>query len=391
MLSDRRILIAGAGIGGLTAALCLARRGFEAVVLERDRELGAGGAGIQLSPNASRVLHHLGLASALDERASHPAAIAFRHWRSGRVLGSSTLGAAARAAYGYPYYHVHRGDLLRVLLQAALREPGVSLHAGVEARAARPCGAGAALLAADGEAFVGAAVVGADGIRSAVRAALFGEPPPAFTGNVAWRALAPAAGLGEELTRPAVWWGPGKHFVHYPVRRGALINCVCVVPKRGWEVESWTEPGDREELRADFAGWHAAIGTLIDRMASRSLRKWALHDRPPLAKWGRGAVTLLGDACHPMLPFLAQGAAAAIEDAAVLAGSMANSADPIAGLRRYEALRRPRVARMQRLSRRNGRAYHLRGAGAWLRNRVAGRFAARLMDEIYGYDALRAV
>ncbi|MDA0977804.1 MAG: FAD-dependent monooxygenase, partial [Proteobacteria bacterium] len=185
----------------------------------------------------------------------------------------------------------------------------------------------------------------------------------------------------------SVWWGPGKHFVHYYVRSGELVNCVCVVEKPGWTVESWTEQGDHAELAADFAGWHETVAQLIDHVEPASLFKWALYDRPPMPAWGRGRVTLLGDACHPTLPFMAQGAAMAIEDASVLAGCLSRQ-DPVSGLQQYEKLRRDRTAWVQRGSRRNARVFHMRGPATWFRNQVAGMAGEKTMASLFSYNAL---
>lgn len=390
-----RALIAGGGIGGLTAALCLARVGFEVSVFEQAPEFGEIGAGLQISPNGSRVLHHLGLAPELGALAFLPAGLEFRSWRSGKVLSSSVLGDRLVAAYGFPYYHIHRGDLLRLLVEAARREARIELHTGARVDGFEQNGAGlrASVVGGAGEAVHrGAVLVGADGIHSQVREGLFGPQAPKFTGNLAWRALVPAERLPKGMVRPvgSAWWGPGRHFVHYFVRGGALVNCVAVVEKTGWEVESWTEPGEHAELRADFAGWHEEIQALIDGMDRSSLYKWALHDRPPMPCWSQGAVTLLGDACHPMLPFMAQGAAAAIEDAAVLAACLADGAAPAAGLKRYEGLRRGRTALIQAHARRNAQLFHLAGPGAWLRNLMVKLAGGRLMDRLFRYDALTA-
>ena len=389
-----RALIAGGGIGGLTAALCLARAGFEVAVFERSPQFEDVGAGIQLSPNATRVLHQLGLEPALAGCASLPEATEIRSWRSGRIISRMPLGEHVCSAYGFPYYHIHRGDLLRILIEAAEGDSRIELHRGCEMRSfqqdeevcVRVTGpAGDAL-------HRGFALVGADGIHSTVREQLFGAQPPAFTGNVAWRALVPAERLPDGLIAPvaAVWWGPRRHFVHYPVRRRNLVNCVCVVEKTGWEVESWTQRGDWDELKADFAGWHANVQVLIDHMDRHSLYKWALFDRPPAARWSQGAVTLLGDACHPMLPFMAQGAAMAIEDAAVLASCLGLHEPVASRLRRYEGLRLRRTAMMHRHARRNAKLFHLSGPAAWLPNRGSELAGKRVLDGVFRYDALAA-
>ena len=389
------MLVAGGGIGGLTAALCLARAGWRVVVFEQSQTFGELGAGIQITPNAANVLRHLGLQSSLRTCASQPAAIEFRHWRTGKVVGVVRLGEAAISAYGHPYYHIHRGDLLRILVEAAERSPGVELRAGAQVRGFRRQDAGVRVAVADGVAErerEGVALIGADGVHSAVRTALFGAESPTFTGNVAWRVLVPTTRLapGDARTAAGVWFGPGRHFVHYPVRGGELMNCVGVVRKSGWTVESWVEPGDHAEFQADFAGWHGDVQALIDNADRGSLHKWALYDRRPLRDWGDGPATLLGDACHPTLPFLAQGAAMAVEDAAVLASCL-GTGQPEAALRRYEKLRQARTAMVQRLSRRNAKLFHLPAGVAWLRDRAL-RFGLRATAaRIFRYDALRAV
>lgn len=388
-MDNLKVLVAGGGIGGLTAALCLARRGFEVAVFEQAREFGESGAGIQLSPNCASVLHHLGLEPALRESAFLPVATQFRHWRSGKVISESPLGDVVRR-FGAPYYHIHRGDLLTLLLHAARREPGITLKTSAKVERFSQTENGVRLKVVSQQVEHGDVLVGADGIRSVVREQLWGPEQPRFTGNVAWRALVPADRLPAGLIRPmaTAWWGPHKHFVHYYVRRGELVNCVCVVEKAGWEVESWTEPGDIGELKSDFAGWHDNIQRLIDQVAPESLYKWALFDRAPASQWGNERVTLLGDACHPTLPFMAQGAAMAIEDAAVLAGSLANGDAVADSLQRYEGLRRQRTADIQAGSRRNAAVFHLSGIPAWLRNRAVARAGGRTMDKLFSYDAL---
>ena len=386
-----RILVAGGGIGGLTAALCLAKRGHEVTVFEQAATFGEVGAGIQLSPNCTRVLHDLGLERQLRACAFLPEAIEFRHWGSGGIIGQSALGEDAVRRYGFPYYHAHRADLLSVLVEAARRVPNIQLLCDAEARCFKQSGSRATLSTPGGD-HDGEVLIGADGIHSAIRAGLWGDDHSRFTGCIAWRALVPTDRLPKGLIRPVAtaWWGPGKHFVHYYVRRGELVNCVGVVEKTGWEIESWTERGDHAEFAADFAGWHESIRRLIDNADTNSLFKWALHDREPMPRWGEDRVTLMGDACHPTLPFMAQGAAMAIEDGAVLAGCLADDSDVPAALQRYERLRRDRTARVQHGSRRNATLFHLAGIKAWLRNRVTGRVAARTTDDLYRYNALEA-
>ena len=390
-MDSPKTLVAGGGIGGLTAALCLANRGHEVTVFEQAAAFDEVGAGIQLSPNCTRVLHDLGLAAALRDLAFLPEGIQFRNWRSGRVIADSALGDEATARYGFPYYHIHRADLLTVLVEAAGHVPNIELHCDARVLDFEQNENDVTLSTTDGM-HTGVLLVGADGIHSVVRNGLWGNDEPRFTGNVAWRALVPVERLPPCLIPPmaTAWWGPGGHVVHYFVRRSELVNCVCVVEKHGWEVESWTERGDHAELKTDFAGWHDDIQRLIDNVDVDSLFKWALHDRKPMPRWGKGRVTLLGDACHPTLPFMAQGAAMAIEDASVLAACLANGVDVPSALLRYENLRRSRTARVQRGSRRNASVFHLSGTKAWLRDRVARRMQARTVDGLYGYDALQA-
>ncbi len=386
-----KILIAGGGIGGLTTALCLATAGHEVDLFEQADAFGEIGAGLQLSPNCSRVLHHLGLEQALDECGFLPEGSEFRDWKSGRVITHQPLGHTVLQQYGYPYYHMHRGDLLRVLVEAADQHSNIQLHTAARAVGFAQDAAGVRLNL-ENTSFEGDVLVGADGIHSVIREQLWGNSQPEFTGNVAWRAVVPSERLPAGLIRPmsSVWWGPHKHFVHYYLRGGTLVNCVCVVEKTGWEVESWTEPGEHAELLRDFAGWHADIQTLIERVDRDSLYKWALFDRPPMRQWGKGRVTLLGDACHPTLPFMAQGAAMAIEDAAVLSVCLTSSAHVAADLQRYETLRRPRTAKIQTGSRRNATVFHMTGVKAWLRNRAANQAGARSMASLFGYNALDA-
>ncbi len=403
MRADRRVLIAGGGIGGLTTALCLAEAGWRVSVFEQAEKFGEAGAGIQLSPNATRVLHHLGLASALAEAAFLPQAIEFRSWQSAKLINSIPLGETVLKRYGFPYYHMHRGDLLDVLTAAAEQRPNIRLHSAAPVESFQQKTTGRSVkdppskeyserirLSVAGDLHYGDTLVGADGIHSGVRAALFGDEQATFTGNIAWRTLVPVELVPRGLQKPVgtVWWGPGGHVVCYFVRGGALLNCVFAFGKAGWELESWTERGEYEELKSDFAGWHPDIQAIIDHADRSSLYKWALYDRPPMPQWSRGAVTLLGDACHPTLPFQAQGAAMAIEDAAVLANCLANNGDIEAALQRYSRLRQGRTAAVQMGSRRNARVFHLGGVQAWLRNRVAGWVGHRTLHNLFAYDAL---
>ena len=387
--SPRNIGVVGGGIGGLTAALCLARAGHNVQVFEQTDESVATGAGIQVSPNAARVLHHLGLQDALMTKGFLPKATQMRSWRSGRVISETTLGDVALERYGAPYYHIHRADLMDMLVSAVSAEPTIRLNVSSRITNFSQDATGVRLVAGEREHQVDL-LIGADGIHSSVRACLWGDQQADFTGNVAWRMLVPVNRLPEGLIAPnaTVWWGPGKHFVHYLVKGGDYVNCVCVVEKAEWQAESWVAAGSMSELQADFAGWHDTIQQLLDQTDDGTLFKWGLFDRAPMRTWGIDRVSLLGDACHPTLPFMAQGAAMAIEDAAVLANCFSNGADVVAALRRYEDLRKARTAGVQRGSRRNATVFHLSGLKAWLRDRAASKAGKHSMDRLYRYDPL---
>jgi salicylate hydroxylase len=294
--------------------------------------------------------------------------------------------------FGAPYYHLLRSDLMRLLIDAAEQDPRIGLRFGVKVLDFKLDG-DAVLLQSAEQTFTGQVLVGADGIHSSLRERLFGDQPPRFTGQVAWRLLVPAAGLKAGSISPAVtvWWGPGQHFVHYNVGQGGWVNCVCVLEKKQWTQESWTQPGNRCEVAQDFKGWHPIISELIAASDASQIYQWALFDRPELPSWGTGPVTLLGDACHATLPFMAQGAAMAIEDALVLSRCLSEGTQIKTSLKRYETLRKPRTAYVQRASKRNGRVFHARAPFTWLRNRVTPWAGQQTMDRLYGYDALAAV
>ena len=353
------IIVAGAGLGGLTLALCLARAEFSVTVLEQANALGEVGAGVQISANGARVLYHLGLAEALQAVAFKPERGEMRHWQSGETLSSRPLGQASEAAFGFPYFHLHRADFHAVLADALAAVAPGSVHLGAKVTGFSQSGAGVTVTTEAGESVSGDVLVGCDGIHSAIRTQLFGPDAPRFTGCVAWRAIVPVGALPPGHVRPVSsnWIGRGGHFVHYYVRRGELVNCVGIIEQDEWQAESWSSEGAMAGFLDDFKDWHEDVQILMRQ--AESCYRWGLFDRDPMPKWSQGRVTLLGDACHPMLPFMAQGAVMAIEDANTLAQCLASAAAAYpSALQRYEYLRRERTATVQQMSRDNIQFFH---------------------------------
>lgn len=394
---NKIVLIVGGGIGGLSAALCLAKHNYQVEVFEQAVDFEEVGAGIQLSPNCVRVLYHLGLETELHQVVSKPESVVMRDWRSGKKLSSQLLGNEAVNHYGFPYFHIHRADLIHLLAKKAELDPLINLHKEASVTDFSQDGIQVEIKA-NNTIYAGDLLIGADGIHSLVRSKLHKFEAPRFTGHLAWRGLVNTHSLPEGLIdRSAnVWLGKNKHFVHYPVKNGRLINCVGVVDQteksNHWQLESWLESGDKEEFQNDFADWHPTIQTLIHHLDSNSCFKWALYDRRPLTFWSKGRVTLLGDACHPTLPYMAQGAAMAIEDAAILGHCISQSnkaAETIEqALHQYEQLRRGRTRKIQLMSKLNARLYHLGKSTSWCRNLFLNYSSRSAMDWLYNYDPL---
>ena len=332
-----RVLIAGAGIGGLTAALALLQRGFDVDVFEQADELREVGAGIQLGPNGSRLLIALGLGAAMRGVVAEAAAKEIRLWNTGDTWKLFDLGQDSIARFGAPYWMVHRGDFHRVLWEAVERAKPGAIHLASRCVGCADRGDGAALELEDGRRVAGDLVVGADGVHSRLRAHLFDAAKPQFTGLMAWRGIVPMQRLPAELQRPVGtnWHGPGGHVVTYPLRRGTLLNFVGVVERDDWRATAGSSRAREEECAADFAGWHPLVHAIIANLDAAY--KWALIGRAPMPTWSKGRATLLGDACHPTLPFLAQGAIMAMEDGVVLARCL--EASPGACAERAAALR----------------------------------------------------
>jgi salicylate hydroxylase len=398
MPSPHKIIIIGGGIGGLACALALLRRGIDVQVYEAAPELREVGAGVQLGANGTRVLHALGLKAALETVEVQPSGRQARLWNTGQTWTIFDLGAIAQERYGSTHIVMHRGDLQALLADAIRREKPDAIVLGKRFAGLTQDGSGVELAFQDGGSLRASLVVGADGIRSRVRESLFGKDAPEFVGIVAWRGLVPMDALPPQIARTATvnWLGPNGHALHYPVRRGELMNIVAFAERSDWQVESWTERGTHEELANDFRGWHADLHEVLKRIVEPY--KWALMMRPPLERWSVGRVTLIGDACHPTLPFLGQGAVMALEDAYVLAGCIAKHAgDPAAAFARYEDARRERTAAIVRRSLQtrtsavNPAFTNAETAAAhiereWRQERVTER-----SDWIYRYDATAAV
>lgn len=354
----QKILIAGAGLGGLTAALALLRDGHDVQVFEQATQLGEVGAGLQLSANATRVLSLLGIDEEVRAVSSVPAGKQVRLWSTGQTWKLFDLGRQSLEEYGHPYYTLYRPDLHATLVEAVRAIKSDAIQLGARCASFEENGQGVSLLLDDGRSVRGDLLIGADGVHSKIRSQLIGHDAPEFSGCLAWRGVIPAKSLPAHLREPVGtnWIGPGGHVIHYPLRRGELVNFVGVVERSDWTVESWTAAGTVDECLKDFRHWHEDVHTLIRAIGTPY--KWALMVRDPLQEWTRGRVTLLGDACHPTLPFLAQGAAMAIEDGAMLARCLNETADPLHALRRYQDARVERTTRIVQGSAANTKRFH---------------------------------
>lgn len=391
MTNALRIAVIGGGIGGLTAALSLARAGFAVDVYEQAPELTEVGGGINMGPNAARVLYRLGLGEGLDREGVRPIDTHQRRWDDGRNLQRAPLNPLCEELYGAPHLTIHRADLLAVI---AAGVPAERVHLGHRLVGLEDKGDRVEARFANGARVAADVLVGADGIHSAVRAALFGEEEPQFAGCVAYRGLVPVerlADLGLERGSQS-WVGPGAHLVHYFVSRGRLLNFVGWTEHDRWNREDWTDRATVARALAAFEGWHPQIRRIIG--AAETCFIWALFDRDPLPRWSKGRATLLGDACHPMYPFMGQGAAMAIEDGAALAACLlAGADDPPAALLRYERLRLPRVTRLQQMSRANKTRFHMRdGPEQQARDAEWARAADRAPEALrwlFAFDAGR--
>ena len=339
-----RIAIIGAGMGGLTAALALQRMGFEPRVYEQADELTEVGAGLTLSPNATRVFRFLGLEERLRDVSVEPSHSAVRHYQTGEWLVSRERGPSVEAEYGAPYLQCHRADLHNTLLDNVKANDPDCLQLGHRFVGLEQDAGSANIQLASGNSVEADVVIGADGVRSEVRGSLFTQEAPIFTGHVAWRGLVPVDSLPEKVTPDSgISIGPERLFTRYFVRRRELINVVAFARMSGWEIESWSEHADMDELLKVFEGWNSEVRMLLEAMPPELCFKWALFVREPMDNWTVGRATLLGDAAHPMLPFLGMGAATAVEDGLVIARCLEQTRDINTALATYQAARLPRT------------------------------------------------
>lgn len=385
------IALVGAGIGGLAAAACLLRNGHRVRVYEQAGQVSEVGAAVQMSANAVKVLYHLGLQDRLEAVAVKPRAFEFRRFDTGELLHEIPLGEAHQRQHGHPYYQVHRVDLHAALMEAVTQLDPQALQLGYRAVRAEEDAQGATVHFEDGRQVRAELLVGSDGIKSVVRRHVVDAEPPVFTGQVAWRLAIPIERIEPALRPPlvsSIWCGPNNHAVMYYMRSGQVLNFVGCV-ERPWEEESWTSRQPWEELDQDYAGWHPMVRAAIDNVDRDQCYRWALNNRKPVMTWCTGRVALLGDAVHPTLPYMAQGAAMAIEDAAVLSRALQLDMPLADALQIYQNHRAPRAARVVRESTEMGELYHIADAQQMKQAFKDRNIAASRNNWLYPYDPLQ--
>ena len=384
------IALVGAGIGGLAAAACLLRNGHRVRIYEQAGQVSEIGAAVQMSANAVKVLYHLGLKDRLEAVAVKPRAFEFRRFDTGELLHEIKLGEMHEQQHGHPYYQVHRVDLHAALLQAVHQLDPQALQLGYRAARVEEDAQGATVHFEDGRQAQAELLIGSDGIKSVVRQHVVDAQPPQFTGQVAWRLAIPVERIDPALRPPlvsSIWCGPKNHAVMYYMRSGQVLNFVGCV-ERPWEEESWTSRKPWEELDQDYAGWHPIVRAAIENVDRDQCYRWALNNRQPVMTWATPRVALLGDAVHPTLPYMAQGAAMAIEDAAILSRALQLDMPLADALQVYQNHRAPRAARVVRESTEMGELYHIADAQQMKQAFKDRNIAASRNNWLYPYDPL---
>jgi salicylate hydroxylase len=389
-VTDQKILIAGAGLGGLVAAGCLLKAGYDVEIYEQAPQLGEVGAGIQMSANAMHVLNYLGVGEEISARSVRPAAYVFRLHDTGEVIDKFALSDEHLQLHKAPYNQAHRADLHDILARGVqLLKPGI-VHLNKRATGFKETANGVELFFADGGSAKGDILVGADGVKSVIRDQIAGAVPATYTGDSLWRITVPKEKLPPKFMEEvmSVWMGPGKHSVSYWIRGGELLTFVGAVEKPAGSEESWTAKFPWEDLKADFEGWHEDIHTVIDLVDRNECFRWDLYKRPVVGNWSAARVTILGDAAHATLPYLAQGAAMAIEDGAVLSRALAQCDDVSDALQLYQRNRIDRTARVVDTSDANRELFHLDSV-----DKIRATFASRnegadRNEWLYSYNPL---
>jgi len=394
MSNKPNVIIAGAGIGGLVAALALIEHGIEVSIYEQAPELKELGAGVQLSANGTRVLIHLGLGPAMEAAACTPEAKEVRLFNTGQTWKLFDLGEVSVARFGAPYWLMHRGDFHRILVEAVRARRPECIVTGAKATGYVQTADGITLHLEGGRSVKGDVLIGGDGVHSAVRQTMFGPTPAKFLGIAAWRGVVPMERLPAHLARRVGtnWIGAGGHVVTYPIHESRLLNFVGAIERENWAVESWTEAGTHDEALADFDGWHEDVRTIVRQMDVPY--KWALLGRDPLPYYNDGRAALLGDAAHPTLPFMAQGANMAIEDGMIIARCLAGIENVPAALARFNEIQLGRTTRLVNAATDNAGRFHnpaladpVQGAAyverEWTEEKISARY-----DWVFQYNPI---
>ena len=386
MMQLNEVSIVGAGLGGLAAALAIQRYGMRVRVYEQAARLAEVGAGVHQSPNGLKVLKALGLQEVLERDWYRPKCISTRHYQTGVPNFEGDLGAPFVDKFGAPFVSLHRADLHNALIDAVRQNDPNAIVLDKKLIGLTETPEQVELAFADGSKHATQVLIAADGVHSVIRSSLYGELGATFTGHVAYRGLVSVDAVPTDIIEPKVnvWVGPGKHVVAYYVRRGELVNYVAIIEERGWETESWTTKADKAQLAKAFEDWHPPVQTLIDKTLDDQCFKWALLNRVPLPHWSTPRITLIGDAAHPMVPYLAQGAVMAIEDGWVLAHALANQDDVSSALATYEATRIERTTKVQHAAWEQGQQNHAVGTEMDKGDFKGGNFADTAW--IYGHD-----